>query len=211
MWYDSQIAIEYSVLYSSRQVPRSHSQFFPPPARYLDICIWYYYISRWYIGYRWDRYYIMYLSQVLCNIVSVSMVLFCFLCWGVWEVPGIYSRYLVGIYSIRYTCMKAYIKRIMIKFILQMNFFVRQASSFRIRSQIVTMSRISDFIIFQYYMYLDIWDNVIRDMVYIIRTSDCEMIYLILFVGWVCLWAWQISSFRIRMRIVPTDRIIRIM
>nr|DAS80047.1 MAG TPA: hypothetical protein [Bacteriophage sp.] len=24
------------------------------------------------------------------------------------EVPGIYSRYLVGIYSIRYTCMKAY-------------------------------------------------------------------------------------------------------
>nr|DAO89942.1 MAG TPA: hypothetical protein [Caudoviricetes sp.] len=33
-----------------------------PPARYLDICIWYYYISRWYIGYRWDRYYIMYLS-----------------------------------------------------------------------------------------------------------------------------------------------------
>lgn len=39
-------------------------------------------------------------------------------------------------------------------------------------------------------MYLDIWDKVIRDMVYIIRTSDCEMIYLILFVGWVCLWAW---------------------
>ena len=66
-----------------------------------------------------------------------------------------------------------------------MNFFVRWASSFRIRSQVVTMSGIND-----YYMYLDIWDNVIRDMVYIIRTSDCEMIYLILFVGWVCLWAW---------------------
>ena len=55
------------------------------------------------------------------------------------------------------------------------------------------------------------WDNVIRAMVYIIRVSSCEMIYLILFVGWVCLWAWYISSFRIRMRIVPTDRIIRIM
>lgn len=87
-----------------------------PPARYLDICIGYYYISRWYMGYRWDRYYIMYLR--LCNIVSVSMILFYFLCWGVWEVPGIYSRYLVGIYSIRYTCMKAYTKRITIKFIL---------------------------------------------------------------------------------------------
>nr|DAX83032.1 MAG TPA: hypothetical protein [Caudoviricetes sp.] len=46
------------------------------------------------------------------------LFLFLFLCWVVWEVPGIYSRYLVGIYSIRYTCMKAYTKRIMIKFIL---------------------------------------------------------------------------------------------
>lgn len=87
------------------------------------------------------RYYYMYLSQSQYDFVL-------FLCWVVWEVPGIYSRYLVGIYSIRYTCMRAYTKRIMIKFILQMNFFVRQASSFRIRSQIVTMSRISDFIIF---------------------------------------------------------------
>lgn len=60
-------------------------------------------------------------------------------------------------------------------------------------------------------MYLDIWDNVIRDMVYIIRTSDCEMIYLILFVGWECLWAWYISSLRMRVRMVTTDRIIRIM
>ena len=67
---------------------------------------------------------------ILCNIVSVSMILFLFLCWVVWEVPGIYSRY------------------------------------------------------------LDMWDNVIRAMVYIIRVSSCEMIYLILFVGWVCLWAW---------------------
>ena len=53
-----------------------------------------------------------------CTLVSVSMILFCFCVGVVWEVPGIYSRYLVGIYSIRYTCMKAYIKRIMIKFIL---------------------------------------------------------------------------------------------
>lgn len=29
-------------------------------------------------------------------------------------------------------------------------------------------------------MYLDMWDNVIRDMVYIIGTSDCEMIYHLL-------------------------------
>lgn len=28
------------------------------------------------MGYRWDRYYIMYLSWVLCNIVSVSMFFF---------------------------------------------------------------------------------------------------------------------------------------
>ena len=79
------------------------------------------------------------------------MIFFLFLCWGVWEVPGIYSRY------------------------------------------------------------LDMWDNVIRAMVYIIRVSSCEMIYLILFVGWVCLWAWYIFSFRMRVRMVPTDRIIRIM
>ena len=138
-----------------------------------------------------------------------------FLCWVVWEVPGIYSRYLVGIYSIRYTCMKAYTKRIMIKFILQMNFFVRQASSFRIRSQIVTMSRISDFIIFQYYMYLDIilyvQDTRISEEVYRVRIINCEMIYLILFVGWVCLQAWYIFSLRMRVRMVTTDRIIRIM
>ena len=158
----------------------------------------------------------MYLSQVLCNIVSVSMILFYFLCWGVWEVPSIYSRYLVGIYSIRYTCMKAYTKRIMIKFILQMNFFVRQASSFRIRSQIVTMSRISDFIIFQYYcMYLDIilyvQDTRISEEVYKVSIINCEIIYLILFVGWVCLQAWYIFSLRMRVRMVTTDRIIRIM
>ena len=55
------------------------------------------------------------------------------------------------------------------------------------------------------------WDNVIRAMVYIIRVSSCEMIYLILFVGWVCLWAWYIFSLRMRVRMVPTDRIIRIM
>lgn len=160
-------------------------------------------------------YYIMYLSQD-GSLVRLYMIFFLFLCWGVWEVPGIYSRYLVGIYSIRHTCMKAYTKRITIKFILQMNFFVRQASSFRIRSQIVTMSRISDFIIFQYYcMYLSIilyvQDTRISDEVYRVRIISCDIIYLILFVGWVCLWAWQISSFRIRVRIVPTDRIIRIM
>ena len=79
------------------------------------------------------------------------MILFYFLCWGVWEVPGIYSRY------------------------------------------------------------LDMWDNVIRAMVYIIRVSSCEMIYLILFVGWAYLWAWYIFSLRMRVRMVPTDRIIRIM
>lgn len=156
----------------------------------------------------------MYLNQVLCTLVSVSMIFFCF--WVVWEVPGIYSRYLVGIYSIRHTCMKAYIKRIMIKFILQMNFFVRQASSFRIRSQVVTMSRISDFIIFQYYcMYLDIilyvQDTRISDEVYKVSIISCEIIYLILFVGWVCLWAWYIFSLRMRVRMVTTDRIIRIM
>ena len=38
--------------------------------------------------------------------------------------------------------------------------------------------------------YLDMWDSDISDKVYIIRVSSCEMIYLILFVGWVCLWAW---------------------
>ena len=56
-----------------------------------------------------------------CTLVSVGMILFYFLCWVVWKVPGIYSRY------------------------------------------------------------LDMWDNVIRAMVYIIRVSSCEMIYLILF------------------------------
>nr|DAR90955.1 MAG TPA: hypothetical protein [Caudoviricetes sp.] len=65
-----------------------------PPVRYLDICIRYYYINRW--CYRWDRYYIMYLSYIiLCTLISVSMILFYFLCWVVWEVPGIYSRYLI--------------------------------------------------------------------------------------------------------------------
>ena len=151
----------------------------------------------------------MYLSQRQYDFVL-------FLCWVVWEVPGIYSGYLVGIYSIRYTCMKVYTKRIMIKFILQKNFFVRQASSFRIRSQIVTMSRISDFIIFQYYyMYLSIilyvQDTRISDEVYRVSIRVCEIIYLILFVGWVFLQAWYIFSLRMRIRMVPTDRIIRIM
>ena len=133
-------------------------------------------------------------------------------------VGGTWNKYRVPcgyIYSIRYTCMKAYTKRIMIKFILQMNFFVRQASSFRIRSQIVTMSRVSDFIIFQYYMYLDIilyvQDTRISDEVYRVSIISCEIIYLILFVGWVCLWAWYIFSLRMRVRMVTTDRIIRIM
>ena len=142
--YSSYIVVWYVVQYLGKYclgVP----QIFETPGdtlyRYFDICIrYYYYINRWYISYRGDRQ-ILYLSQRQYDFVL-------FLCWVVWEVPGIYSRYLVGIYSIRYTCMKAYTKRIMIKFILQMNFFVRQASSFRIRSQIVTMSRISDFIIF---------------------------------------------------------------
>ena len=62
-----------------------------------------------------------------------------------------------------------------------------------------------------YSRYLDMWDNVIRAMVYIIRVSSCEMIYLILFVGWWSLWAWYIFSLRMRVRMVPTDRIIRIM
>ena len=82
----------------------------------------YYYISRGYISYMYSDG----IGIILCTLVSVSMIL----CWVVWEVPGIYSRY------------------------------------------------------------LDMWDNVIRAMVYIIRVSSCEMIYLILFVGWVCLWAW---------------------
>ena len=56
-----------------------------PPARYLDICIGYYYISRWYISYMYSDG----IGIILCNIVSVSMILFCFLCWSVWEfIPG---------------------------------------------------------------------------------------------------------------------------
>lgn len=77
-----------------------------------------------------------------------------------------------------------------------MNFFVGWASSFGI----------SD------YMYLSImWDTRISDEVYRVRIISCEMIYFILFVGWVYLWAWYIFSLRMRIRIVPTDRIIRIM
>ena len=76
--------------------------------RYLDICIRYYYINI-------DGILVIEgIGIILCTLVSVSMILFYFLCWVVWEVPGIYSRYLVGIYSIRYTCMKAYTKKIMI-------------------------------------------------------------------------------------------------
>ena len=44
-----------------------------------------------------------------------------------------------------------------------------------------------------------------------VRIISCEIIYLILFVGWVCLWALYIFSLRMRVRMVPTDRIIRIM
>ena len=151
-------------------------------------------------------------------VTQLALVRFCFVfCVG---ECGRYPVFIPGTlwvyYSIRHTCMKAYTKRITIKFTRQMNFFVRQASSFRIRSQIVTMSKISDFIIFQYYcMYLDIilyvQDTRISDEVYRVRIISCEMIYLILFVGWVCLWAWYIFSLRMRVRMVPTDRIIRIM
>ena len=59
--------------------------------------------------------------------------------------------------------------------------------------------------------YLYRWDSDISDRVYRIRVSDCDSIYLNLFVGWVCLWAWYIFSLRMRVRMVPTDRIIRIM
>ena len=37
------------------------------------------------------------------------------------------------------------------------------------------------------------------------------VIFLNLFVGWVYLWAWYIFSLRMRVRMVTTDRIIRIM
>ena len=59
--------------------------------------------------------------------------------------------------------------------------------------------------------YLYRWDSDISDRVYMIRVRLCDKRYLILFVGWVCLWAWYIFSLRMRVRIVPTDRIIRIM
>ena len=58
--------------------------------------------------------------------------------------------------------------------------------------------------------YLYRWDSDISDRVYRIRVRLCDKRYLILFVGW-CLWAWYIFSLRIRMRIVPTERIIRIL
>lgn len=51
----------------------------------------------------------------------------------------------------------------------------------------------------------------ISDEVYKISIISCEMIYLILFVGWWSLWAWYISSFCIRKRTVITERDIRIM
>lgn len=59
--------------------------------------------------------------------------------------------------------------------------------------------------------YLYRWDSDISDRVYRIRVRLCDKRYLILFVGWVYLWAWYIFSLRMRVRIVPTDRIIRIM
>ena len=59
--------------------------------------------------------------------------------------------------------------------------------------------------------YLYRWDSDISDRVYRIRVRLCDKRYLILFVGWWSLWAWYISSFRIRIRMVITDRIIRIM
>ena len=64
-------------------------------------------------------------------------------------------------------------------------------------------------------MYLSIipyvWDTRISDEVYRVSIRVCEMIYLILFVGWVYLWAWYIFSLRMRVRMVIRDRIIRIM
>ena len=59
--------------------------------------------------------------------------------------------------------------------------------------------------------YLYRWDSDISDRVYRIRVRLCDKRYLILFVGWECLWAWYIFSLRMRVRMVPTDRIIRIM
>lgn len=59
--------------------------------------------------------------------------------------------------------------------------------------------------------YLYRWDSDISDRVYRVRIIDCDIIYLILFVGWVYLWAWYIFSLRMRVRMVTTDRIIRIM
>ena len=55
--------------------------------------------------------------------------------------------------------------------------------------------------------YLYRWDSDISDRVYRIRVRLCDKRYLILFVGWVCLWAWYISSFRMRIRMVIRDRI----
>ena len=58
---------------------------------------------------------------------------------------------------------------------------------------------------------LYVYDTKISDEVYRVRIRICDIIYLNLFVGWVCLWAWYIFSLRMRVRMVPTDSIIRIM
>ena len=55
--------------------------------------------------------------------------------------------------------------------------------------------------------YLYRWDSDISDRVYRIRVRLCDKRYLILFVGWVCLWAWYIFSLRMRVRMVIRDRI----
>ena len=56
--------------------------------------------------------------------------------------------------------------------------------------------------------YLYRWDSDISDRVYRIRVRLCDKRYLILFVGGGrCLWAWYISSFRMRIRMVIRDRI----
>ena len=52
-----------------------------------------------------------------------------------------------------------------------------------------------------------VWDTGISDEVYGIGIGICDIIYLILFVGWVCLWAWYIFSLRMRVRMVIRDRI----
>ena len=58
---------------------------------------------------------------------------------------------------------------------------------------------------------LYVQDTRISDEVYRISIRVCDIIYLNLFVGWWCLQAWYISSLRMRVRMVTTDRIIRIM